>query len=156
MSISTLSKKGLKQVSAFMQKVIGETLYYSELARKEEVDGFRLSALTKKWKEGNTVFLVYRDGKSIAGVLSGYYDSGLFWVDWLVVDPQKRRLGVGMGLMTFLEQTLKTEGVHKLWCDSRTNNKESISLLKKLNFKKIATVKNHWYGQDFVLWQKFL
>lgn len=80
----------------------------------------------------------------------------MFWSDWGIVHPLYRRTGVSRALMTFLEKKLKKEGIHKIWCDSRTTNKESIAALGKLGFKKIVTIKNHWYRQDFILWQKLL
>jgi hypothetical protein len=28
--------------------------------------------------------------------------------------------------------------------------------LKKLGFREIIELKNHWYGQDFILWERFV
>ena len=45
---------------------------------------------------------------------------------------------------------------HKIWLDTRINNKESIALFKKLKYKKAATFKKHYYGQDFYIWEKLI
>ena len=54
------------------------------------------------------------------------------------------------------EEILREKGVHKIWCDTRTNNKESISLLRKLKYRKLGTFRNGWYKEDFFLWEKNL
>lgn len=112
--------------------------------------------IRKELKDKSNLFLVAKEINKIVGTLNGYYEAGMFWIDWLVIDPSYRRNGIAKSLMNYLEKKLKKEKIHKMWCDCRINNKESISLLNKLKFKKIAKLKNHWYKQDFYLWQKYL
>ena len=53
-----------------------------------------------------------------------------------------------------LEKSVKDRKSHKIWCDSRTDNVQSITLFKSLGYQLLTTIPNHWYGQDFVLLQK--
>lgn len=156
MEISKLTQKDIKEISDFIRKIISHTKYYSIEARKAEVERFKPQSLLKELKEKNNLYLIAKDKSKVIGFCNGYYEAGLFWIDWTGVDKSYRRNGVAIKLLEFLENKLKRQGIHKIWCDCRTSNKESKALLKKLNFKKITTIRNHWYNQDFILWQKFI
>jgi ribosomal protein S18 acetylase RimI-like enzyme len=145
-----------KKLSEFIQTVIKDSPYYSRWAKKDESKRFSSQSLRKELKKKDNLYLTTRTNGKIIGAVNGCYEAGTFWIDWLVVDEKNRRNGIGQGLMKRLENRLKREGVHKIWRDSRTSNKESKSLLTKLGYKRITTIKKHWYKQDFILWQKFL
>lgn len=156
MKIQVAEPKDIAYLSRFYQYIIKDNPYYSRLAIKEELKRFSARNLRKEFKDKDNLYIFIKEGDKIIGARNGYYEAGMFWSDWGIAHPLYRRKGISRALMTFLEKKLKKEGVHKIWCDSRTNNKESISALKKLGFKKIVTIKNHWYKQDFILWQKLL
>jgi ribosomal protein S18 acetylase RimI-like enzyme len=50
----------------------------------------------------------------------------------------------------------RRRGAHKVWCDSRANNAPAKSLFRKIGFRKIALIEKHWYGLDFILWERFV
>ncbi len=156
MKVRLAKKTDLKSLSEFYQRVIRSNPYYSERAIKEEYRRFSFSNLSKEFSYKENIFVVAEEGHQMIGALNGYREAGMFWADWGVAHPQHRRKGVLTAMMKFLEQKLKKEGMHKIWCDSRTINTQSKAALKKLGFKEITTIKNHWYGLDFVLWQKLI
>ncbi len=156
MKITIFKGQSIKEILNFIQEIINKTFYYSKFARSEEIKRFSPVLIRKELKDKNNLFLIAKDNDKTAGILNGYYEAGMFWIDWVVVNPSSRRNGIAESLMNYLEGKLKKEKVHKIWCDCRTINKESVSLLKKLKFKKITKIKNHWYKQDFYLWQKYL
>ena len=156
MKITILKRSDIKQSLHLIQKIIDKTFYYSKLARKKEVERFSPAIVQKELKDKSSLFLVAKDKRKIIGVLNGYYEAGMFWIDWIVVDFKFRRNKIAESLVNYLEKKLKKEKIHKIWCDCRTVNKESIALLKKLEFKRIIKIKEHWYKQDFYLWQKRL
>ena len=145
-----------KKLSKFIQTVIKKSPYYSKWAKKEELKRFSPASLKKEFKNKDNLYMTTLKKGEMVGVVNGYYDAGMFWVDWLVVDPDCRRKGIGRELMERLEKKLKQKDVHKIWCDSRTSNLESKSLLVNLGCNRITTIKNHWYKQDFILWQKLI
>ncbi len=93
---------------------------------------------------------------NIIGFTIGRNEAGVYWGDWVGVSSVYRRKGVAKSLLKFRNKVLKEKGVHKVWSDTRSDNKESISLLRKMGHKKLGFFKNGWYGQDFFLWEKDL
>ncbi|MEK7536822.1 MAG: GNAT family N-acetyltransferase [Patescibacteria group bacterium] len=156
MGISELTQEDIKKAYDFIKGIIFNTKYYSVKARKAEIERFKRHNLLKELKDKSNLYLIAKDKGKIIGFCNGYYEAGTFWIDWAGIDKNYRRNGIAVKLLNFLENKLKKQGVHKIWCDCRTSNKESKALLKKLNLKKITTIKNHWYNQDFILWQKFI
>src|SRR3972149_4476255 len=127
MEIYLLNKKDVKEYSKVAKKIINKVPYYSLKAKKWETKNFESSRISKNLKDKSKIHVVAKEKRKIIGFLSGYFYAGTFWVDWI--------------------------GVLR---ESRTNNKEAISLFKKLGYKKIVLLKNHWYGHDFYIWQKLI
>ena len=156
MEIAFLKKNEINEFSEKVKEIILSTPYYSKIAKREEIKKYKVSELRKKLKDKDKIYLVAKTDNKIIGFLNGYFDCETFWVEWAGVEKNSRRKGIAINLNKFLENNLKKSNIHKIWCDCRTNNKESINLLKKLKFKKIALVKRHWYKHDFYLWYKFI
>lgn len=137
-------------------EVIRGAKVYSAQARKSEVAKYSPELLVQKaaaWKQA--VLLARIEGK-VAGVLISEIQDGIVWVFWLGVGAEARGLGVARKLMTQLERAARRQGLGKIWCDSRVHNLPVRHLLTDLGYEAICTLKKHWYGQDFMLWQKFL
>lgn len=156
MDITYPKKNDLKALSRLIKEVIAATPYYSKHAKESERKRFSPKALAKTIRGNNQLYLVAKKRNKIIGFCNGYFDAGLFWIDWLGVEHASREKGVALRLLTNLEKKARKKNVHKLWCDSRINNKESVALLKKASFKKAALLKKHWYKQDFYIWYKFI
>ena len=134
--ISLATTKDIPALSRFYQSIIRESPYYSEVAIKEELKRFSIKNLTKEFCDKDNLYLIAKLGNEIVGARNGYREAGMFWSDWGVVHASNRCHGISRPLMAFFENKLKKEGAHKIWCDSRTNNKESILSLKSFGFKK--------------------
>ena len=157
MKIRHANLKDAPMLSKLMGLIINSTHYYSIEARKEETKKHDLKFL-KQYLSDKKYYccLVATEEKEIIGFAIGRNEAGVFWADWLGVRKDKRRGGVAELLMKEWEKILKKKGVHKIWCDTRTSNKESVSLLLKLKYKKLGLFGNGWYKQDFFLWEKNL
>lgn len=101
----------------------------------------------------DAVLVAIGDGR-IVGFCVSRRDDGLLLLEWYGVHPAWRNHGIGMRLLERVVSTAARRGCHKLWCDSNAGNKASHSLLCGLGFQPFATVKNHWYGEDFILWER--
>jgi len=156
MEVSYLEPKDVKEFSELALQIISQTTYYSPLALETEMKKFIPLVILEKLKDKNYLFCVLKNQNKILGFSSGYFDLGTFWIDWIGSAPSFRRSGVASQLLAFQEKYLQTQGVHKIWFDTRTENKESLALFEKLGFRKICFLEKHWYEQDFYLWEKFL
>jgi len=126
---------------------------YSPEARRREIAKYGSSDVRRIIKSG--IVVVAEDAGKIVGTCLGYEDDALIWLSWFVVDEEYRRLGFTKAMVNrFVERAQQIS--HKVWCDCRTTNTASIQLLERAGFERIATVIRHWYGQDFILWQKSL
>jgi RimJ/RimL family protein N-acetyltransferase len=143
--------KDAEPISQLLERVISSLEIYSPEARRREVAKYDTTSMSEIIRTG-IVIVAEKEGH-IVGTCLGYDDDALVWLSWFVVDPdyRRRRLTLRM-LERFLERARSVS--HKVWCDCRTSNEASIRLLERSGFDRIATLAKHWYGQDFILWQK--
>jgi ribosomal protein S18 acetylase RimI-like enzyme len=155
MKIREAKLKDIRELSKLMRKIISTTPYYSQEAKLEEVKKHNSAAL-KQYLEDKKYYICFiaESGDKVMGFIIGRNEAGVFWADWLGVRKSERGYGIAEALMIKLESSLHKKGIHKVWCDTRNNNKESINLLLKLNYKKLGLFKNGWYKQDFFIWEK--
>jgi ribosomal protein S18 acetylase RimI-like enzyme len=144
----------LARIGELVAGVIRPLEYYSEAARRAEIAKYSAEGLqTAITEEPDSVLIAKIDGV-IVGFCISRYDDGLIWLSWFGTVPSCRRRGVVQALVAALEHSLKGRGAHKVWCDCRTTNEAARRLLTKLGFTPITTVVNHWYGHDYILWEK--
>ena len=155
MKIREARLKDALPLAKLIRSVIASTPYYSPEAQKEEIKKHDKSKL-KEYLSDRKYYtcLIAEEDKKITGFVIGRNEAGVFWLDWIGVHRVFRGKHIAESLMKKLEKLIKPKGVHKIWCDTRNTNKESISLLKKLKYKKLGFFQNGWYKQDFFLWEK--
>ena len=87
-----------------------------------------------------------------------YLGSTIIPFGWsgLVFVEQYRGQRLSYLLLNELDKTVLLRNCHKIWCDSRTANKTSAHILGTHGYNQIVTIPDHWYRQDFILWQKFI
>lgn len=156
MYIGRISAEDIPGMAELVQNIIQDTDYYSSEAKEAEKNKFSVENLQSLIKNDNSIFLAAKEDDKLIGFIYGFFDCGTFWADWIGVLKENRRKGVALGLMRELEMILGDTKTRKVWCDTRSDNKESNAMLKKLGFERAAHLKEHWYGQDYYLWEKFL
>jgi len=137
--------------------ILREIPYYNALAKDGEVGKYTAKTLSRKISEDPHSVLVAKDvdGK-IVGFSFNHFDDYTIWIDWLGVESTTRNSGVGAAMLRETLRTAPERRAHKVWCDTRTINEPSKNLLHKMGFGRLTEIKNHWYGQDFILWEKFV
>lgn len=155
LTILFLKEKDIGELSKLAKKVISEIPYYSKNAKKHELKKFEAKTLKQKIKDKNNRYIITKINNKPVGFCYGYFDAGTFWLEWIGVDKEFRRKGIATSMIRFILNKIRPR-VHKIWNDTRANNKEAAALFKKLKFEKVTQIKNHWYKQDFCLWQKFI
>lgn len=139
--------------SRLMRKVI-KSLPISPRECYGELAKYTAACLRRMIKRDAHAVVVAVEDERIVGFCVSRPDDGLLLLEWYGVHPERRGLGIGRLLLEHLLGTAGRRGCHKLWCDSNTNNRASHRLLSSLGFEPFATVKNHWYGEDFILWER--
>lgn len=140
-------------VAALMRRTIEPLAYYNDRARQAELARYTADGLHALMAADPQAVLVARDDTGVVGFCVSRFDDGTIWLSWFGTDARARGRGVGASLLAALAATLPSRQAHKIWCDSRTDNVESKAVLERAGFRRIATLTNHWYGQDYFLWE---
>lgn len=143
-----------RKVASAISSIIASIPYYNDLAKAGEVDKYKADDIEAKISDEPHSVIVARIGDDIAGFCLTKFDDNLIWIEWFGVAVEHRGKGIAGKLLDAMESTVKGRNGHKVWCDTRTSNKESAHILTKRGYMQIVTIPNHWYGQDFILWEK--
>lgn len=153
LSIGPLDVELAQKVSQLIAETIRPLEYYSERARAEEIEKYGLKQLLEMARhDPDSVLVAYIEDQPMGFCISRY-DDGLLWLAWFGVDPTYRGRGVADALLQALAKTLQNRRAHKIWCDTRTDNRHSQRVLERFGFIRVAHLKNHWYGHNYFLWE---
>jgi ribosomal protein S18 acetylase RimI-like enzyme len=90
--------------------------------------------IQRKLKVQRELFLVGEiDGRIVASVMASY-DGHRCWVNYLAVDPDSRRRGLGRALMAEVERLVRERGCPKINLQARTTNAAVIEFYKRIGF----------------------
>jgi ribosomal protein S18 acetylase RimI-like enzyme len=153
LTVSPMQPEEADAVALIVRSIIPTLHYYNERAKQEEVAKYSEGELRGMSREDPASILVARIGGRVVGFCLSRYDDGLIWLSWFGVVPGNRKQGLGRALLDALAATLHERKAHKIWCDTRTDNVRSQQVLEAAGFKRITQIANHWYGQDFILWE---
>ena len=91
--------------------------------------------IARKLKVNPELFLVgFVNGKVAASAVAGY-EGHRGWVNYLAVDPDFQRKGLGRQMMQNVEQALAQTGCPKVNIQVRTGNLNAIEFYKNLGYK---------------------
>jgi ribosomal protein S18 acetylase RimI-like enzyme len=80
------------------------------------------------------LFLVCESGGRIVGTVLGGFDGFRGWAYHLAVAPERRRRGLGRGLMEELESRLRAAGCPKVNLQVRAGNEEALGFYHALGY----------------------
>lgn len=143
-------------VAMLIGRVIAGLDFYNDQARQTEQGIYTASYLAEAVAADRDAVLVACDANRIAGFCVSRYDDDLIWLSWFGVAPGYEQRGIGMALLSELAERRRAVGVHKIWCDSRTENHASRAALAKAGYHEICQINDHWYRQDYVLLECYL
>ncbi|WP_339875372.1 GNAT family N-acetyltransferase [uncultured Algoriphagus sp.] len=146
----------LEQIESLFLEIIESIPYYNDLAKENEIKRYTKAELEFKLVEDPFSIISAKQDGIVIGFCFSRFDDFTIWLEWFGISPNHQRQGIAKLLLEKLEFSAEARKCHKIWCDTRTENKRSSDVLEKNGFSKIVEIKNHWYGQDFFLWQKFI
>ena len=91
--------------------------------------------IERKIKVNPELFLVGAIGDRIAATAMGGYEGHRGWVNYLAVDPDLRKRGLGRHMMRAVEEKLLGKGCPKLNIQVRSGNSEAIEFYRKIGYK---------------------
>jgi ribosomal protein S18 acetylase RimI-like enzyme len=126
---------------------------YNQKARRAELARYSEDFVRDLIGEDADAIWIAYDGGEPVGFSITKHDGDLWWICWFGVVPSARGYGVGRKLVENVINVARARGVSKVWCDTRTENERSIGILYQIGFERICDIREHWFGQDYVLWQ---
>jgi RimJ/RimL family protein N-acetyltransferase len=152
-AIGPVADHEIEPLVALMRETIQRLTYYNEPAIRAEFAKYTAKNVRSRASGDSQSVIVARDDSGLIGFCVSRFDDGTVWLDWFGTELRARGRGIGASLLAALADTLPSRNAHKIWCDSRTDNKESRSVLERAGYRRITTLVNHWYGQDYFLWE---
>jgi ribosomal protein S18 acetylase RimI-like enzyme len=152
-SIGPIAEQEIDALAALMRETIEPLTYYNDRAIRAELTKYTPATLRALVADDPHALIVARDETGLTGFCVSRIDDGTVWLSWFGTAARARGRGIGAALLAALTGTLPSRGAHKIWCDSRTDNAESKSVLERAGYRRITTLVNHWYGQDYFLWE---
>jgi ribosomal protein S18 acetylase RimI-like enzyme len=90
--------------------------------------------IARKLRVNPEWFLVAETGGGIVGAVMAGYEGHRGWINYLAVDPARRRGGVGRALMVEAERMLRAAGCPKINLQVRPENKDVIAFYEAIGF----------------------
>jgi ribosomal protein S18 acetylase RimI-like enzyme len=122
------------------------TSQFSDDWRK--VDKEHFGQTINEWKTDKFFLYVSEDNKAI-GYVDFEVQMGVCHVREIVVKEDHRRKGVGKKLMRRVEDIARKKSTHKIYLTTGIGWKER-KFYEDVGFKKVADLKNHFLGTDFI------
>ncbi len=80
------------------------------------------------------LFLVGEDNGAIVASVFGSYDGHRGWINYLAVSPGHRRRGLGLEIMTAVEEKIRARGCPKINLQVRETNVEVIEFYRSIGY----------------------
>ena len=147
--IGPIEGEEIEPLAALMRETIEPLAIYNERAIRSELAKYTAENLRALAAADPHAIIVALDSDGLAGFCISRFDDGTIWLSWFGTATRARGRGIGAALLTALAATLPSRGAHKIWCDSRTGNTASNSVLERAGYRCVVTLVNHWYEQDY-------
>jgi ribosomal protein S18 acetylase RimI-like enzyme len=96
--------------------------------------------IARKRRVQRELFLVAELDGAVVGSVMGGYEGHRGWVNYLAVDPARRRSGLGRTLMAEIEARLREVGCPKLNLQVRNDNAAALAFYERIGFQPDAAV----------------
>lgn len=137
----------------FTKALFEEYKMYDEQTKKRILQRHSLlHLLIARFKPDRVILLAAMEKRGIAVVLGTYSSDGVGIVHWIYVLPEYRKKNVAKRMLLQMEQEFLKRNCHKLTVTTEV----AWEFYRKIGYKQEAFLKNHWWGEDFYFFSKFL
>ena len=148
----------VKILVPFAKKEILAASHYSRAARQSYSSKVSTAYMRGIVRGAGFAVLAF-DGAELVGCLwtsSDSSDRSVMMFEWTFVNRHYRGRGIAKRMHKLAEKLAVSQGVRKIWGDSRASNYQALALERGLGIRTIGKLKKHWFGQDYILWEKQL
>ena len=142
--------------SAAIGALIGPMTLYNDWAKRHEIQKYAPENIPALLAADPHSILIAWAGEDVAAILVTRPDDGPLWLSWFGVLPQYRGLGLADRLFERMITEARNRGTWKIWCDTRDTNTPAIRVMERHGFTRAGRMERHWFGLDFLIWEKFL
>jgi ribosomal protein S18 acetylase RimI-like enzyme len=96
--------------------------------------------IARKLTVQRDLFLVGCAGDRMVGTVMAGYDGHRGWINYLAVDPARRRQGFARALIAAVEARLRALGCPKINLQIRADNREAIAFYQRIGFAEDAVI----------------
>ncbi|HEX9907769.1 MAG TPA: GNAT family N-acetyltransferase [Thermoplasmata archaeon] len=131
---------------------------YPKEALEFDIRNHSYENLAQEIKDPEFFGFLASTGDDITGLVLGrvFGKSGFGVVNWITVDPEHQHEGIGIALMTAVEEHLRKTGGHKISLYALPALQPAIKLYMKFGLLPEAFLKQQWWGVDFLQMSKWI
>ena len=152
------TRADVKILVPFAKEEILKASHYNSAARQAYSSQVS-TAYMRGIVEGVGFAVLAFNGAELVGCLWTSFDSSdrsVMAFEWSLVNRHYRGQGIAKRMHKFAEKLAASQGVRKIWGDSRASNYQAIGLERGLGIRTVGKLKKHWFKQDYILWEKQL
>lgn len=127
--------------------------YYSDAFKEFESARLTHGYLAQLLHTDPRHVMTIRENGELAGFILSGPEFGVLWQYWSYLDPAHRSGTLAMRVMRLYQAVWQNDRFHKILTYSRPDNKVSLALMERYGYKRVAELKQHLFGEDYLLYE---
>ena len=140
-------------VHTMVMDAIWTSTYYSNAFKEFESNRLTHAYLASLQQTDPRHVMTIRENGELAGFILSGPEFGVLWQYWSYLDPAHRSGTLAMRVMRYYQSVWQNDRFHKILTYSRPENKVSIALMERYGYKRVAELKQHMFGEDYLLYE---